>query len=88
MAFTFQILHTFAASPNPYCKKRAKGASGLNVTSEACEPSILINNFDEDSGDEIANPDGSVPIGVASGWEKQYPGFSQNPLLVSIPFID
>jgi hypothetical protein len=86
--FTFQILHTFAASPNPYRKKRAKGGSGLNATSEAREPSISINDFDEDSGDEIADPSGSVPIGAASGWEKQYPGFSRNPLLASIPSID
>ena len=82
--FTFQILHTFAASPNPYRKKKTKKGD-LNTTSAPQEPARFIHDLDGDSDDEMA--DHGIVIGEDSNWENQYPGFSRNPLLVSVFFF-
>ena len=83
--FTFQILHTFAASSNPYRRKKAKRGD-LNSASVPQEPPHLIPDLDGDSDDEMVNP--GVSIGEESNWENQYPGFSRNPLLVSMFFFN
>ena len=84
--FTFQMLHTFATSPNPYHKKKKAKKGDLNATPAPQEPTHLIPNFDGDSDDEMVDP--AVSIGEDSNCENQYPGLSQNPLLVSMCFFN
>ena len=79
--FTFQILHTFAASPNPYRKKKTKKGD-LNTTSAPQEPACFIHDLDGDSDDEMA--DHGIAIGEDSNWKNQYPGFYRN--LLCLPY--
>lgn len=76
--FIFNILHTFAASPNPYRKKKARRVNG----EEAIETSEIIRGelLSVDDSDEENTMD--TGIGSDSKWKQDYPGFSRNPLLV------
>jgi hypothetical protein len=80
--FVFSILHIFAASPNPYRKKKArKEAKDPSMHEMAAWRDVLLSVDESDDEDEVA--DGEYHIGADSEWKMEYPGFSRNPLLVS-----
>ena len=79
--FTFNILHTFAASPNPYRNKKARREAKEQSTQPTAVRRDQLLSTDESDDEDVA--DGEYHIGTDSEWKKEYPGFSRNPLLVS-----
>jgi len=79
--FIFNILHIFAASPNPYRKKKARKTQNGHVTHKINVRQDQLLSVDEsDEEDEVV--DGPHYIGANSKWKDEYPSFSRNPLLV------
>jgi hypothetical protein len=79
--FIFNILHTFAASPNPYRNKKARREAKEQSTQPTAVRRDQLLSTDESDDEDVA--DGEYHIGTDSEWKKEYPGFSRNPLLVS-----
>jgi hypothetical protein len=77
--FTFNILHTFAASPNPYRNKKTRKEVKDQTTHQTAIWQDQLLSIDELDDED----DREYHIGANSEWKKDYPGFSRNPLLVS-----
>jgi hypothetical protein len=77
--FMFDLLHTFSALPNKYCKQRAaqqkRSKPGGSADPEGTEDADWEDdpNVDENAADD-EQPSGD--------WTKEYEGFSHNPIFV------
>ncbi|KIM75168.1 hypothetical protein PILCRDRAFT_13847 [Piloderma croceum F 1598] len=78
------MLHTFAASPNPYRNKKARREAKEQSTQPTAVQQDQLLSTDEMDDKDIA--DGEYHIGTNSEWKKEYLGFSQNPLEI-VPCI-
>lgn len=78
--FTWAILHTFCASPNRARKQRKKDED------VPMAPSGEEDDWGDDPNDEaeLEAGEGDPTSGPNRAWSKGYPGFSRNPVFVSL----
>jgi hypothetical protein len=84
--FVFDILHTFASAPNPYRTRKAKtwkSHEDMYVDLDSIE-----FNVDEPDGDNNPLTEDGFPLGAGSDWQKEYPGFSRNAILVGLSVFE
>jgi hypothetical protein len=77
--FMFDLLHTFAASPNKYRKQRAtqQRQSRTGDSMEGAEDA----DWEDDPNVDENGADSKQP---SSDWTKEYEGFSRNPIFVCL----
>ncbi|KAK6969215.1 hypothetical protein R3P38DRAFT_3337140 [Favolaschia claudopus] len=79
--FTWGLLHTFSASPNASRKRR-----NTNADEEMQEEDWI----DDPNDDPLESGDAGLAESIGSSWQKDYPGFSRNPvfaILVTITML-
>ena len=84
--FVFDILHTFASAPNPYRTRKAKTRKShedMYVDLDSIESDV-----DEPDGDNNPLTEDGFPLGAGSNWQKEYPSFSRNPILVGLSVFE
>ncbi|KAK6995635.1 hypothetical protein R3P38DRAFT_2800815 [Favolaschia claudopus] len=71
--FTWGLLHTFSASPNAW-RKRPKQKAGEEMQGEE------EDWVDDPNDDPLESGEAGLGDSAGTSWQKEYPGFSRNPV--------
>ena len=91
--FTFGYLHAFTTAPNEYRTKQARQQrstvtpGGGHSATNTSGPSAGLAGLSDEDVDWMDDPNvdsEDAGLGRSRAWEHDYPGFSQNPLFVSM----